>query len=77
MYTNKTVLYLDIRGNDEEPPYPFSKVVLSSIANNIVEYKESCESNYNPIYEAKIIEMYKEIGSAFVENDTSVSEIVS
>ena len=36
---------------------------------------DSCESNYNPIYEAKIIEMYKEIGSAFVENDTSVSEI--
>ena len=75
LYTNKTVLYLDIRGNEEEPPYSFSKVVLSSIANNIVDYKDSCESNYNPIYEAKIIEMYTELGSAFVENDASVSEI--
>ena len=73
MYTNKTVLYLDIRGNEEERPCPFSKVILEGLANNIMEYKQSCESNYNPIYENKIIEMYKDLESAFVPNSSTAS----
>jgi hypothetical protein len=75
LMTNKTMLYLDIRDNIDLSTYNFSKKILERLRGNINVYRRAAADQYNPMFEAKLLEAYDHVGQN-VAPMTTTAEIM-
>jgi len=63
--TNKTLLILDTRENTDDEENSVTRTILRCLKRNIRLYRNKSGTDYNDIYEGRLLEFYNELGADY------------